>query len=44
MHAARVRIPVAGIVQDDDPSESPIEALVNGALEVTREVTIDVDE
>jgi hypothetical protein len=44
MHASRVRIPVEGIEQDVDPSESPIEALMTGALEITSEVTIDVDE
>lgn len=44
MHASRVRVPVEGIEQDDDPSESPIEALVEGALEMTNEVTIDADD
>ena len=44
MHATRVRVPVEGMEQDDDPSESPIEALVEGALESTSEVTLDVDD
>ena len=39
----RVRIPVAGIEQDDDPSES-VEALVEGMFDVTSEVTIDVED
>lgn len=43
MHATRVRVPVAGMVQDDDPSEGPLEALLEGALEITNEVTIDVE-
>jgi 3',5'-cyclic AMP phosphodiesterase CpdA len=44
MHASRVRIPVTGMEQDDDPSSSPIEALTEGAFDVTGEVTIDVDD
>ena len=44
MHASRVRVPVEGMEQDDDPSESPLEALVEGALEITSEVTIDVED
>ena len=44
MHATRVRVPVEGMEQDDDPSESPIESLVEGALEITNEVTIDADD
>lgn len=44
MHATRVRVPVAAMEQDEDPSESPIEALARGALEVTSEVTIDVED
>jgi 3',5'-cyclic AMP phosphodiesterase CpdA len=43
MHATRVRIPVAGIEQDDDPSES-VEALVEGMFDITSEVTIDVED
>ena len=43
MHASRVRIPVEGMEQDDDPSES-VEALVEGMFDVTREVTIDVED
>ena len=44
MHASRVRVPVEAMEQDDDPSESPIEALMEGALERTSEVSIDVDD
>lgn len=44
MHASRVRIAVEGMEQDDDPSENPLEALMEGALEITSEVTIDVDD
>lgn len=42
MHAQRVRVPVEAIDQDDDPSE--LGALLDGALEITSEVTIDVDD
>ena len=39
MHATRVRVGnVEGMEQDDDPS------LMSGAFEITREVTIDVDD
>jgi len=45
MHAERVHVSqVAGIEQDDDPSENPLEALALGALEITSEVTIDVED
>ena len=44
MHASRVRAPVEAMEQDDDPSESPLEALMEGALERTSEVSIDVDD
>ncbi|MDF2692960.1 MAG: 3,5-cyclic-nucleotide phosphodiesterase [Labilithrix sp.] len=45
MHAARVRVAVAGMEQDDDPSESPIEALLEGAVtEVTSEVAIEIED
>ncbi|HVH42596.1 MAG TPA: metallophosphoesterase [Labilithrix sp.] len=44
MHASRVRIAVEGMEQDDDPSENPIESLMGGALDITREVTIDVED
>ncbi len=44
MHASRVRVPVEAMEQDDDPSESPLEALMEGALERTSEVSIDVDD
>lgn len=43
MHADRVRVPVQAIEQDEDPSEAPIESLLEGAFDVTSEVTIDVD-
>ena len=43
MHAARARVPVEAIEQDDDPSES-LEALARGALEITSEVNIDVED
>jgi len=43
MHATRVRVPVAAMDQDEDPSEAPLEALLQGAFDVTSEVTIDVD-
>jgi 3',5'-cyclic AMP phosphodiesterase CpdA len=44
MHATRVRVPVEAMEQDEDPSEAPLSALVNGAFDVTNEVTIDVDD
>jgi 3',5'-cyclic AMP phosphodiesterase CpdA len=44
MHASRVRIAVEGMEQDEDPSENPIEALMDGALEITSEVTIEVED
>lgn len=44
MHASRVRIPVEAMEQDDDPSGSPLDSLVSGALEITSEVSIDVDD
>ena len=44
MHAERVRVAVEAMEQDDDPSEAPLEALMAGALEVTSEVTIDVED
>jgi 3',5'-cyclic AMP phosphodiesterase CpdA len=44
MHATRVRVPVAAMEQDDDPSEAPLEALVEGAFDITSEVTIDVED
>jgi 3',5'-cyclic AMP phosphodiesterase CpdA len=44
MHAERVRVPVAGMEQDEDPSEAPVSALVDSAFDITNEVTIDVDE
>jgi len=43
MHASRVRIAVEGMEQDEDP-ETPLEALMEGALEITSEVTIDVED
>lgn len=43
MHAARVRVPVQGMEQDEDPSEAPLESLLEGAFDITSEVTIDVD-
>ncbi len=43
LHAARVRVPVEGIVQDEDLSD-PVSALISGNFDVLREVTIDVDE
>ena len=43
MHATRVRVPVEGIEQDDDPSASPLEALFP-APDSTREITTDVDD
>jgi hypothetical protein len=42
-HASRVRVPVKSIEQDEDPSEAPLESLIEGAFDITREVTIDVD-
>jgi 3',5'-cyclic-AMP phosphodiesterase len=44
MHATRVRVPVQGMEQDEDPSESPVEALMEGAFDITRSVTIDVED
>jgi Icc protein len=44
MHASRARVAVEAIDQDDDPSENPIEALMEGALDITSEVTIDVED
>jgi 3',5'-cyclic AMP phosphodiesterase CpdA len=48
MHASRVHVTtVQGMEQDDDPSEAPLmneEALIDGAFDITREVTIDVDD
>jgi 3',5'-cyclic-AMP phosphodiesterase len=44
MHASRVRVAVEGMEQDDDPSEAPIGALVEGALEITSEVALDVED
>jgi 3',5'-cyclic AMP phosphodiesterase CpdA len=42
MHASRVHVTsVEGMEQDDDPS---VEALLEGALEITSEVTIDVED
>ncbi len=43
MHAERVRIAVEAIEQDDS-AENPMAALLEGALEITSEVTIDVDD
>jgi hypothetical protein len=34
---------VKSIEQDEDPSEAPLESLIEGAFDITREVTIDVD-
>ena len=42
LHAERVRVAVAAMEQDDDPSE--LGALMEGALEITSEVTIDVED
>lgn len=42
LHAERVRVPVAAMEQDDDPSQ--LESLMEGALEITSEVTIDVED
>ncbi len=44
MHASRVRVPAPGIEQDDDPSESPIESLLEGALDRQSDVSLDVDD
>jgi hypothetical protein len=45
MHATRSRVTdVEGMEQDDDPSDGALDALLEGALEITREVTIDVDD
>ena len=44
MHAERVRVPVAAIEQDEDPSEAPASALIESAFDITSEVTIDVDD
>ncbi len=44
MHATRVRVPVEAMEQDEDPSESPVEALMEGAFDITRSVTIDVED
>ena len=44
LHAERVRVPVAAMEQDDDPSQLPLDALMEGALEITSEVTIDVED
>ncbi len=38
MHATRVRVPVEGMEQDEDPSEAPIESLVEGAIDLASEV------
>jgi 3',5'-cyclic AMP phosphodiesterase CpdA len=43
MYATRIRVPVEGIEQDDDPSAEPLEALFP-ASESARELTTDVDE
>ncbi len=44
MHAARVRIPVEAIEQDDDPSSTSLGSIASGALEVTSEVNIEVED
>lgn len=44
MHAERVRVPVEGIEQDEDPTEGPIGALASGAIERASDVTLDVEE
>jgi 3',5'-cyclic AMP phosphodiesterase CpdA len=45
MHSTRVHVTtVQGMEQDDDPSEAPLEALLEGAFDVTSEVTIDVED
>lgn len=41
MHATRVRIAAPGIVQDDDPSETPLESLARSALEIGGEARMD---
>lgn len=41
MHATRVRVPVAAIDQDEDPSESPLEALARGVLDAPSEPSLD---
>jgi hypothetical protein len=43
MHATRVRVPVEGIEQDEDPSEAPLESLIEGAFDRGSEVSIDAD-
>lgn len=43
MHASRVRVPVDAIEQDDDPSESPALALLEGALESSSDMTAIVE-
>lgn len=44
MHASRVRVPVEAMEQDEDPSESPIESLLEGAFDRTSEVSIEVED
>jgi 3',5'-cyclic AMP phosphodiesterase CpdA len=45
MHASRSHVTnVEGMEQDDDPSEGALDALLEGALEITSEVTIDVED
>lgn len=43
MHASRVRVPVQSIEQDEDPSEAPLESLIEGALESSTDLTIEID-
>ena len=42
MHASRVRVPVAAMEQDEDPSESPVESLVEGVFDRATESAPDV--
>lgn len=44
MHADRVRVPVEGMEQDEDPSESPATALVESAFEMASESSLDVTD
>jgi hypothetical protein len=34
LHASRVRVPVAGIEQDEDPAESVVEAVVDSVVDL----------
>jgi len=44
LHAERVRVPVAAMEQDDDPAESPVEALADSVVDLMSGGDDDEDE